>query len=71
MKFILNLPNVQVLGKDELKQIKGGNYIYSLNGYKIDCAKPLVDRPSCDPFNIPPYCSISPNMCPVIPPLEG
>lgn len=63
MKFILNLPNVQVLGKDELKQIKGGNYIYYLNGYKIDCSKPLVNRPTC--FNIPTYCLISPDMCPV------
>lgn len=71
MKFLLNLTSVQQLSKSELKQIKGGNYIYSLNGYKIDCSKPLVDRPSCEPFNIPPYCLISPNMCPVKPPLEG
>ena len=63
MKFILNLPNVQVLGKDELKQIKGGNYIYYLNGYKMDCSKPLVNRPSCD--SIPSFCLVSPDMCPV------
>lgn len=62
MKFILNLPKVQQLSKSELKQINGGNYTYSLNGYKISCSKPLKEAPTC--LNIPPYCLISPDMCP-------
>jgi bacteriocin-like protein len=62
MKFILNLPKVQQLTKNELKQIKGGDYIYYLNGYQIRCSKPLTQVPTCQ--NVPTYCLISPDMCP-------
>jgi bacteriocin-like protein len=63
MKLILNLTSVQVLSKNELKQIKGGDYIYYLNGYQMRCSKPLTQTPTCQ--NIPTYCLISPDMCPV------
>ncbi len=53
-----------MLSKDELKRIKGGNYIYYLNGYKMDCSQPLVERPTCKPNNIPSFCLVSPDMCP-------
>ncbi|MTD72376.1 bacteriocin [Flavobacterium sp. LC2016-13] len=62
MKFILNLSKVQKLTKNELKQIKGGDYIYYLNGYEVRCAKPLSQVLTCE--NVPTYCLISPDMCP-------
>ncbi|BFM41635.1 hypothetical protein CFS9_02760 [Flavobacterium sp. CFS9] len=65
MKFILNLTNVEQLSKNELKQIKGGDYIYYLNGYQLRCAKPLTQPPTCG--NIPTFCLISPDMCPTGP----
>lgn len=63
MKFILDLPNVQRLSNNELKQIKGGDYVYSLNGYKMYCSKPLTAPPTC--ASIPSFCLVSPDMCPI------